>query len=280
MAFPLWHILAAAVFFDIPFNFCIGILLSPFYYIVGASAVSAGYGLWEMRRWAWYMLLFSNVLISYENAVIANLYGESHHKILAYLSSLVILLGVTYRVAKEIRVPYFFPKIRWWESDPRYKLSVPVQLTRNNGEAMTGQIMDLSIGGCFVKLRGDLATDEDIALQFTIFGYSVICRGNVVWRTHSTVTVPRGVGVKFGVLGRLEKRHLKFINRRLKKIAQLYRRSRYLLNQQEFVDRLKEIEVGKRRTLKRPVRFSRPMKAVAPDATAAADGVAAPEKRE
>ncbi|OFZ54608.1 MAG: hypothetical protein A2428_06105 [Bdellovibrionales bacterium RIFOXYC1_FULL_54_43] len=242
LAFPVLHILLAGVLFDIPFNLCIGILLSPFYYVVASAAVAVGYGLWEMRRWAWYLFVITNFLIGYENAVMANLYGESHHKVLAFLGSVVVLILVTYRVGREIRVPYFFPKIRWWESDPRYRLSVPVSLNRRIGEVIEGEIMDVSMSGCFVKLRGDLDIDEDVSVGFSVFGYLVNCHGTVVWRTQSTVTHPKGIGIKFRNLGRTEKRHLRAINRRLRKIAALYRRSRYLLNQEEFLKRLQEIE--------------------------------------
>jgi Tfp pilus assembly protein PilZ len=139
-------------------------------------------------------------------------------------------------------VPYFFPNIRWWESDPRYRLSVPATLERTDMPFLAGDILDLSMGGCFMKLRSDLKQDEKVSICFTIFHVTVRCEGTIVWRTQSTVTHPKGVGVKFMELDRDQRRALKIITRRLKRISDFYKRSRYLLNQEEFVRRLQELE--------------------------------------
>lgn len=243
MAFPVIYILIAAILFDIPFNQCVRILLSPFYYFVALWAVAAGYGMWEMKRWVWYPYVIANFLIGYENAILVNDYGESHHKFLAFVAALALMLLFIYRAAKEIRVPYFFPKIRWWESNPRYRLTVPVRLRlRGKDEPITAEILDVSMGGCFIKLRMDLVQDEVVVLEFAVFGYSVVCEGIVVWRTISTVTHPKGVGIKFSQLDRVQKKTLRLITRRLKRISALYRKFRYLMNQDDFLKRLQEIE--------------------------------------
>jgi hypothetical protein len=64
----------------------------------------------------------------------------------------------------------------------------------------------------------------------------------VVWRTQSTVTHPKGVGIKFRLESKQQRRVLRQITTRLRKIASLYRRSRYLMSQDEFLKRLDELE--------------------------------------
>ncbi len=252
LAFPVAYVLIAAVMFDIAAAQCLRILLSPSYYFVSLMAVAVGYGLWEMKRWAWYILIVVNILTGYLNAIFANDYGESHHKALAFVASILGLAIITYRVAREIRVPYFFPKIRWWESNPRYRLSVPVKIFRETSAAVpsgpvpateiAGEILDISAGGCFIKLRSELKQDEKVNLNFTVFGQAVECEGVIVWRTRSTVTHPKGVGVKFNVVTRAQRRTLRVVNQRLRKIAAFYRSSRYLLSQEEFIKRLEQLE--------------------------------------
>ena len=83
---------------------------------------------------------------------------------------------------------------------------------------------------------------ELVEMSFKVFGLAVDCKGTVVWRTQSTVTHPKGVGIKFSLETRPQKRVLRQINGRLRKIASLYRRSRYLMNQDEFLKRLDELE--------------------------------------
>ena len=241
LGFPVTYLIACAVLFDIPLVNCGRILLSPTYFIIALLGIAVGYGLWEMRRWAWYLMFVTNIMVSYQNAVLVHDYGETHHKVLAYIASLLILAAVMHRVSKEVRVPYFLPKIRWWESNPRYRLSVPVRVLQG-AHAVDAEILDLSIGGCFIKLRSDLHQDEAVSLDFTVFGMLIRCTGVVVWRTQSTVTHPRGVGVKFTLTDRAQKRTLRQVNQRLAKIASLYRRSRYIMSQEDFLKRLEELE--------------------------------------
>lgn len=248
MGFPLAYLLSVAICFDIPFSACIQVLLSPVFYITSALAIAVGYGLWEMKRWAWYLLIITNIFIGYSNAVIVHDYSESHYKGLVFFTSVVVMIGVVLRLSREIRVPYFFPKIRWWESNPRYRLSVPVQMKHGQLGAIEGQILDLSLGGCFIKLRSDIRQDDVVELGFKVFDHPMSCQGVAVWCTQGAVTHPRGVGVKFVNLDKEQRRALRLITRRLKKIATFYRRSRYLLSQDDFNKKLEEIESRKTRT--------------------------------
>jgi hypothetical protein len=242
LGFPVFHLVSSALLFDIPASGCVGILLSPSYYLLCILAMAVGYGLWEVQRWGWYLFVFANFLIAYQNAVFVNEYGVTHHKFLAFFTSLVILLVFSFRVAREIRVPYFFPRIRWWESNPRYKMSIPAKITLASGTLLEGQIMDLSIRGCFIRLPVEMNAHEWINLDFTAFEVPVACRGVIVWQTRSTVTTPKGIGVKFGTLARPQKRALRMVCQQLRRIANFYTSSRYLLNQDEFLERLTELE--------------------------------------
>ncbi len=250
MAFPVLYLLLAAVFFNIPAGQCLRILLSPTYYLLGFLAALGGYGLWEMRRWGWYVFATTNLFVLYSNAVLVSQYGQSNHKLLAFSVSVVVVVGLVMRVGREIRVPYFLPNIRWWESNPRYRLSVPVAIEPQDPPHLEGEIVDLSMGGCFVKLREQLTLDETITLEFTAFGHTVRCTGVVVWCTDSTVTHPKGVGVKFNPLPRMQRRILRAITHRLKEISALYRSSRYILPEDEFDRRMSRLQ-GERVRLSR-----------------------------
>ncbi len=243
IGFPVTYLILAATLFNIPMTKCVGILLSPFYYMVSVCAVIAGYGLWEMQRWSWYVFVMAQILIGYENAVLLHGYAESYHKVLVFVAGIVLQIGLVFRVGREVRVPYFFPRIRWWESNPRYRLSVPVSIDRKSGVKENGEILDLSLTGCFIKFRPDLVPDESLIIRFSLYGYEIECEGKVVWCAQSTVTHPKGVGVKFDLIPRQQRRSLRYIVRRLKKIATLYRSSRYLVSQEEYLKQLKDIEM-------------------------------------
>lgn len=251
LLFPLIYILATAILFDIPANLCLRILISPTYYLAAIPAIIAGYGLWEMRRWGWYVFILVNIITIYLSALYLHDYGESHHKVLAFLFFACFLGGLTLRVGKEVRVPYFLPRIRWWESNPRYRLSLPVSIVDKTGQEISGEILDLSMGGCFIKLKVDIQKDETVLLKFSAFGYQVICQGTVVWRAVSAVTHPKGLGIKFSPLQKTEKRNMRLITKRYKKISTYYRKFRYLMNQEDFLKKMQELENNGSVTLRR-----------------------------
>ncbi len=242
MAYPVTYLVAAALLYDIPASSCLSILLSPGFQLLSLVSVIAGYGLWEMLRWSWYLFLVSLVASAYFAAILALDYGESHHRALAYFLSILGLVALAIRVSRELKVPYFLPSIRWWESNPRYKLSAQANLSRTEGnETVPGEILDLSLGGCFVKLRSNLKLNESVRVDFTLFGQAVQAEGLVVWTTESAVTHPKGVGIKFSSLPKPQRKLLKAMTRRLKQISRLYRRSRYLMSQEEFSARIEEL---------------------------------------
>lgn len=240
--FPLVYLLATIILFDVPLAHVVKILLSPTFYIFSLTGILTGYGLFEMRWWAWYVFLANQVLMVYTNAVISSSFGESHHKAIAFFVAVFFSGLFIFRVARELRVPYLLPKIRWWENDPRYRLSAPVEIHRESGQEIKGDVLDVSMGGCFIKLRDDLMQDESVQLTVHIFGMNVKLVGSIVWRTQSAVTHPKGVGVKFGPHTKNERRALKAITLRLKKIAYLYRSSRYLMSRDEFSKRMEDLQ--------------------------------------
>ncbi len=244
MAFPLVYIIFAATSFDIPISSCIRLLLSPVFYLVAGVGMAAGYGFWEMRRWSWYVFMTFQGLVFYLDAIIASDYAESHHKIFILVISLVVQVLVAFRLAREIRVPYFFPKIRWWESNPRYRLSIPVSIQRNGGDTILAEILDLSVAGCFIKLRAVMPLNEPVSLNFRMYGQNIVIPGTIVWDAMSTVTHPKGIGVIFEKLPKEQRKALRAISTRLKQIASHYRRSRYWMEPKEFEQILTEIESG------------------------------------
>jgi len=239
--FPLFYVTLITVIFDIPLGVWIDVFLRPYFYILCGLCMATGYGLWEMKRWSWHLFLGINILITYETSQFVFKNAQNSNKSLAFLGIVGVFLGLTYRLGKEIRVPYFFPKIRWWESDPRYRLAVPARVASDDA-SVESTILDLSMGGCFVKLRDNLRLDDKVQVHFTVFGILVDCEGVVVWVTDSSVTHPRGVGLKFQKLTRVQRKALRNITQRLRQIAAYYKRSRHTLTPEEFAKGVKEIE--------------------------------------
>lgn len=206
--FPVLYFVLGPVLFDIPAEKLGKLALSLFFWIACFWAVFSGTALKGMKRWGWHAFIAGNIVISIFNLHVIVHYSDSHHKYAAFsLVSLCIALLV-FRTTKELRVPYFLPNIRWWESDPRYKFSVPAHVIKDDGSSIDGQIMDISVSGCFVKIKELLSEEQYVQLEFQAFQSPVVCKGVVVWKTESSVTHPRGIGIKFDPFNRQQRKLL------------------------------------------------------------------------
>ena len=245
LAFPVTYLAGAALLFNLSPVRTGKIFFSFSYWALAATGIAVGYGFREMTRWAWNIFLLNCLFVAYTNALIAIRYSESNHPFIAYLVSVALIVGLMTRLGREIRVPFFLPRIRWWETNPRYKLSVPVKVERT-GLNFAAEILDLSIGGCFIKTRNDLNQNERILSRFELFGESVEIGGTIVWRSQSSVTHPKGVGVKFDELDKMQRKVMKAATQHLKKISAI-QGQRNKLSPEDFNQRmalLKDYRLG------------------------------------
>lgn len=126
------------------------------------------------------------------------------------------LMAVRYFLLKEVRAPYQDPRLRWWESKPRYKLSVPMSLSPNKsvGLVQQGVITDISAGGCFITLSKSPPMHEPVRIAFEWSGAKY--NFNAIVRHHRQFTHTAnqwGVGIQFYELSKNDNKILqKFIS--------------------------------------------------------------------
>lgn len=245
MAFPVSYLICAALLYQMPLAQCGRLLLSPWYYLFSLLGMITGLGLWGLHRWSWYLLVTLHFLALYSNAILLAEFSESPQKLAAYAISVIIVGLLTFRIHREIRVPYLLPRIRWWESDPRHRLSLKASIRRMNAEkGIPSDCLDLAWSGCFLKTRQDFKADETVLVQIEAFGLTLQCAGAIVWRTQSSVTVPKGIGVKFVAVPKEQKRAFKLALAQIRRINRHYRSSRYLLSQEDYFKRLEDLHTA------------------------------------
>ncbi len=242
MSFPITYLIYSAFILGLNVEDFLKILLNPFYWAISFIAIMAGYGLLKIKWYGWYVFIFSNLLIFYETASILTYYSHSDFKFLGFITTIAIQGLVLFLVAREIRVPYFFPKIRWWESDPRYKLSVQTKLKKSDGSEIDAEIMDISMGGCFVKCHSYFAQEEEIVMDFKLFERPLQIQGTVVWKTESRVTHPKGIGIKFAPLNKDQLYVLKYATKKLHQLSRVYSELTHEKNWEEYLSREKRFQ--------------------------------------
>lgn len=236
ISFPILYSMCCLTFFSLSFGDYVRMVLTPWFWLVSGLATFVGFSLLQINWYAWYLFVFSCFTILYQTAVALAFHSHSSYKIPLFIITCLFELGLFFVVSREVRVPYFFPRIRWWESDPRYKLSVPVRLVVNDQE-LQGEIMDISMGGCFIKSGSNYSLGDEISLFFDLFESPVACRGKVVWRAQSRVTHPKGIGIKFSTVDKETLIVLKAATQKLKHLSRVYSQITRERSWQEYLER-------------------------------------------
>lgn len=161
--------------------------------IVGLFALSTfvSYGVWKVRSWGYYTYLstacLSLIYLLYDFAMAGNL---DNYMPLALSTSFAI--GTCILLQKHVSAPYFNPRLRWWERDPRYRvhLGVKFQIDR---QTRGGSLLDISKSGCFAELDAKLIVGEEIEMRMQMIKFDFTTRAKVIWCSSD----PKGYGLMF-----------------------------------------------------------------------------------
>jgi len=97
-----------------------------------------------------------------------------------YVTLLQIVL-VTYFLLPAVRTPFFNPRVRWWETKPRYELRLPVGLRKDPQAAwLQSMILNLSEGGCFLEASDRLENGDTFDIAIDVFTQKFEVKGKVV----------------------------------------------------------------------------------------------------
>jgi hypothetical protein len=194
----------------------ISVVLSPLFYIASIFWIFTGFGLQTMKQWSWYTFNAAQVFITYLNALNLVSYSESHFKGYAFILTLLIQFFVFRVVQGEIRVPYLFPRLSWWESGIAGMHHLPAEIFHSKsptGASLT-QLLDITNRGCFLKSPIDYEPFERVRILLKGYGQEVNLPGEIVWNAKSTVTHPKGIGIRFYSLDRKRRRKVRIISKR------------------------------------------------------------------
>lgn len=112
----------------------------------------AGYAIYACKKWSFFVYLFA-ITILFSFSYTAYMSKASYIGIIPVLMIYFINIAVVgYFLLPAVREVYFNPRLRWWESLPRYRCDFEV-LWNNEGEsqATEGKVGNFSMNGLFLK---------------------------------------------------------------------------------------------------------------------------------
>ena len=153
----------------------------------------AGVAIFAVKNWSLPVFIVcagTNMLI---NIVTWHLMpGQFGFWMLIGANSLNILV-VVYMLSPEVRVLFLNPKMRWWESKPRYPVKIDAILS--GGPLLEKcTIIDISEGGVFVGANKDLKIGQAVKLDWSFQNLNFSIRSRVVYRGKKNSA---GYGIRF-----------------------------------------------------------------------------------
>lgn len=155
----------------------------------------AGIAIYLCRFWSFWVYLFCMCLLftfSYfgyvERSGSVSLVGL----ITVYVANIVV---VGYFLVPAVRVVYMDPRLRWWETKPRYRADIKARFRNIDGADLTwGTVSNFSEGGLFLKSESVPADRSIIQVLFDYAEDSFEFSGEVILHKQR---VSQGFGVKF-----------------------------------------------------------------------------------
>ena len=154
------------------------------------------YGIFKIHSWGWFLSLVHMFYILGNNTL-AFLVGSRTPPWAILIFSIVTLGVLLTFVRKEIRAPYFNPRVRWWESKPRYAISLKVEM-ENQRTQISGETFNISEGGMFMVSDADVKINEEFGIQMIRNGSNPVqSHGKIVWVNPAGQSLPQGFGFQF-----------------------------------------------------------------------------------
>jgi len=154
-------------------------------------AIPLAYGLFKVRRWAWYYFLFHSVCM-----IVLGFFRSGFRFDFSpiILLNLLFLIPIGFFISKEIRAVYFNPRLRWWEQSKRFLHEIKVEV-----EGKPYNTFDLSETGAFIidTKELNLELNEIFPVIIDLDDKKVNCFAEVRWINDEKNRYPIGYGIKF-----------------------------------------------------------------------------------
>lgn len=103
------------------------------------------------------------------------------------ISNVFCIAAIIYLSRATARDVYLNPRVRWWETDPRYVVNLPASVTRVGAAPMKATLENVAAGGAGIEtLDAGFLKDEIITIEFQHEGNVYHLNAKIVWARPGT----------------------------------------------------------------------------------------------
>lgn len=155
--------------------------------------IVAGLAIYACKKWSFFVYLLSML-----GLLIVTYFGYIERASSLSVFSIVIVFSlnifiVTYFLVPAVRRVYFDPRLRWWESMPRYSCEITANI-KDKDKDYIGKVANFSEGGLFFQPNYLPADNAPIIISFNYENVPYDFNGTVIHHGQKNLV---GFGVKF-----------------------------------------------------------------------------------
>lgn len=194
---PAGNLIQAAFINDMPLFGRAGILSHLLWtdWVILALFPVVAVGIYMVRKWGWYLFIcFSGLLIAYN--LFVYFFLNPNYDFETILLFILIITGMSaFFLRKHVYAPYFNPRLRWWETAARYRVTLNTDILTEKG-ALPCKTIDISETGCFLECEAPMTEGSSVWLKINCQGIEINCLGRIVRRSGEKERVG-GYGIMF-----------------------------------------------------------------------------------
>lgn len=145
-------------------------------------SVVAGIAVYSVKKWSYPVFLICMAWITSQMFYKFSFeYSKTELFFTIIIPMLINIVYVSYILLPKVRAPYYDPRLRWWETKPRYVFTTEIKIT--HGDLTTvGNMTNISEGGLFAIVPTPIEPNSVIKLNLDILGDSLEIMAKVVYR--------------------------------------------------------------------------------------------------
>ncbi len=141
--------------------------------ILGGMQFLSAFAIISVKKWSFPIFATIQAMNLYQLYSIHHQYPSRFQLPLALLYSISNIVLVGYFLLPAVRAVYFNPRLRWWESKPRFSTNVFAKFTRiegNKGKKATCIVSTISSEGLYIATTETMEIGQRVSLDFTYLG--------------------------------------------------------------------------------------------------------------
>ncbi len=183
---PIFYIGVAALFYHLSFRSTANEIwaLTPDLRKVEIFALPVVFGaLILVTRKAGYYVVIAGSIYLIVRGVMEYVASNETDPVFPIIITNLVCAGVVAALLRPgTRSVYFNPRLRWWETSPRYVVNFPASITRVGAKAMKATLQNIAAGGAGIETMEMGFLKEEIAvLEFQHEGAVFHLKAKVVW---------------------------------------------------------------------------------------------------